>query len=96
MATLLSTYECDTLAHALNCILLTNSMDQSPSSEANSHSASQEIPCLLQNRKVHYRIHEVAPLVPILSQLHPVHTFPSRSFKIQPNIILSSTPKFSE
>jgi len=30
-----------------------NSMDQSPSSEANSHSASQEIPCLLWNLKVH-------------------------------------------
>jgi hypothetical protein len=35
---------------------LTNSMEQSPSWEANSHSASQEIPSLLRNQKVHYRV----------------------------------------
>jgi hypothetical protein len=28
-------------------IILTNSMEQSPSSEANSQSASEEIPCLM-------------------------------------------------
>jgi len=31
-------------------------MEQSPSWEANSHSASQQIPCLLWNRKVRYRV----------------------------------------
>jgi len=32
-------------------------MGQSPSSEAHSHSATQEIPPLLRNPKVHYRVH---------------------------------------
>ena len=34
-------------------------MQQSPSWEANRFSASQEIPHILRNPKVHYRIHQV-------------------------------------
>jgi hypothetical protein len=70
---------------------LTYSMEQSTSWEADRFSASQEIPRILWNPKVQYRIHKCPPPVPILSQLDPVHT-PSHSLKINLNIILPPTP----
>jgi len=74
---------------------LTNCMELSSSWEANSHSAIQKTSRLLGNPKVHY-LHKIPPLVPILSQFHPVHTFSFYFPKIHPNIIFPSTPRSFE
>ena len=52
--------------------LLTYCLEQSPSWETNRISASQEIPRILWNPNVHYRVHNCPPPVPILSRLDPV------------------------
>jgi len=66
-------------------------MEQSPFWEANRVLASQEIPSILWNPKVYYRIHKCPPPVPILSQLDAVHTPTSHFLKIHLIIILPST-----
>jgi hypothetical protein len=43
-------------------------MEQSPSWEGNRFSASQEIPRILWNSKVHYRVYNCPSPVPILSE----------------------------
>jgi hypothetical protein len=76
--------------------LLTYSMEQSPSWEAKTSWATQEIPRILWNPKVHNRIHKSPPPVPILSQIDPVHAPPSNVSQVHFNIILPSTPGSSK
>ena len=86
------------LTHLINLIylltyLLTYSMVQSPSWEANCFAASQEIPRILRNPKVHYRTHKRPPPSSILGQPNPVHIPTSHLLEIRPNIIHPSTPR---
>ena len=67
-------------------------MVQSPSWEANSFAASQEIPCISRNPKVHYRTHKRPPPVSILGQPNPVHIPTFHLLQIHPNIH-PSTPR---
>ena len=73
--------------------LLTYSMVQSPSWEANWFAPSQEIPRILWNPKVHYCTHKRPPPIPILGQPNPVHITTSHLLEIHPNIIHPSTPR---
>ena len=68
-------------------------MQQSPSWEANWFAASQEIPRISRNPKVHYRTHKRPPTVSILGQPNPVHIPTSHLLEIRPNIIHPSTPR---
>ena len=68
-------------------------MVQSPSSEAKWFAASQEIPRISRNPKVHYSTHKRPPPVSILGQPNPVHIPTSHLLEIHSNIIHPSTPR---
>ena len=70
-------------------------MVQSPFWEANWFAASQEIPRISRNPKVHYRTHKRPPPVSILGQPNPVHIPTSHLLEIHPNIINPSMPRSS-
>jgi hypothetical protein len=60
-------------------------MEHSPSSETNSHSTSQEIPCPSWDSKFHYYVHRSLPLVSILNP-HPHALFVEYPFQYYPSI----------
>jgi len=58
-------------------------MENRPSWETETYSASQVSARILCNPKVHYRVHENPSFAPILSHISPVHVFPTNFFKIR-------------
>ena len=73
--------------------LLTYSIVQRPSWEANLFETSQEIPQISRNPKIHYRTQKRPPPVSILGQPYLVHIPTSHFLEIHPNIIRASTPR---
>ena len=73
--------------------LLTYSTVQSAFWEVNWFAASQEIPRISRNPKVHYRTHKRPPPVSILDQPNPVHIPISHLLEIRLNIVHPSTPR---
>jgi hypothetical protein len=69
-------------------VLLTNSMEQSPSWKANRSSASKDLFRVVWNPKDHYRIHKRRPPFHILSQIIPVNA--SQSEFLRSILMLSS------
>jgi hypothetical protein len=58
-------------------------VELSPSWEANSSLACQQIPRILWNPKVRYRFNKLSPPISILSQINQVHVSLSHSLKME-------------
>jgi hypothetical protein len=69
-------------------------MEHSPSRGANVCWATQEFPNIFWNSKIYYQVKTNLELVPIFSQMNPVHA-QSYFFKINFHIILPSMSKSS-
>ena len=76
--------------------ILTYSVVQGTSWEANWFAASQEIPRISRNPKIHYRTHKRPPPVSILGHPNPVHIPTFHLLEIHPNIIHRSTPRYPQ
>jgi hypothetical protein len=74
--------------HTAHPYVLTYSMEQSPSWEANRFAASQEIPHILLNQKIRYRIHRARHLS--LSWASPIQSIPPHPTSWRSILILSS------
>jgi len=69
-------------------------MEQCPvRAAAASVSARQEITRILWKPEVHYNAHNSPPLVPVLSQINPVHALPTYSFSTYFSNILPLTDR---
>jgi hypothetical protein len=62
-------------------------MELGPSWEAVNFAAIQWVQSILWKPKVHYRVHKSPALVPVLSQIDPVHTIQSYLSKFHFNIV---------